>query len=99
MIDKAKHTPGPWTQRKMSTGDLAVGNVNESRGVAAVSGYHHNAEADARLIAAAPDMLAALKSALALIKESGFDSGLDEETFDLTMFEVGAAISKATTTD
>ena len=30
MIDKAKHTPGPWTQRKMSTAAIHKATAKEN---------------------------------------------------------------------
>ena len=53
------HTPGPWTAIPDDTGDEREWYVvTEEEGVLALS---VSEEADARLIAAAPDLLAALK--------------------------------------
>lgn len=54
----SQHTPGPWTVKKTETGSLWV-----QKGIAysiTLIG-HENAENDARLIAAAPDLLAVLE--------------------------------------
>lgn len=48
-----------------------------------------------RMIASLPELLKACQSALDLIRESGFVSGLSEETFDNTMRQLGEAINKA----
>lgn len=55
-MSEAKHTPGPWR------GDCEI--IGNSRVVATTawcSGFKEEDEANARLIAAAPDLLAALK--------------------------------------
>ena len=41
------------------------------------------------------ELLAALERAFSLIKNSGFQSGLEEAEFDATLFQVGTAIAKA----
>ena len=67
------HTPGPWLLELDNFGDYTVHRQNETLAIAAVvngemrrmgnlSGQH---EANARLIAAAPDMFEALKHILA----------------------------------
>ena len=67
---KASHTPGPWYQDKY--GSLLHGNEEHVlfRGVAvACSGSMvSEAEANTKLIAAAPDLLEALKQALRYIE-------------------------------
>jgi hypothetical protein len=65
----AKHTPGPWTYVENIEACYAfgtnegweVGNADEQVGLAFVPGR----EANARLIAAAPDLLAALEALVA----------------------------------
>ena len=66
-MTQPKHTPGPWegsyTFRPGSVGPIAViGPDPECREIATLprKGNQERQEADARLIAAAPDMLAAL---------------------------------------
>ena len=71
---KTKHTPGPWMVYVPERGqdghphNLSIGAETETRAtyVASVPGGAHYdwAQANARLIAAAPDLLAALKDAL-----------------------------------
>lgn len=55
-MSEAKHTPGPWAV----AGRLIVSAKHGSIG--AVDDGQPNVEANARLIAAAPDLLAALKA-------------------------------------
>lgn len=53
-----KHTPGPWTVRKDAIKFLITAKDNS--GIAHTSGLHYDSEANARLIAAAPELLEAL---------------------------------------
>lgn len=74
----AKHTPGPWTAKKFALEDgFAVFWPDRSK-----SGVHYRrvddrggfGEADARLIAAAPDLLSILKRAVVEHGPLGDDS-------------------------
>jgi hypothetical protein len=84
----AKHTPGPWTHG-VHDETLIVGG---GRVVAEVWGYaptdHERMEVDARLIAAAPEMLEALQRAL---PEIAVAFGPESEV----VAECRAAIAKA----
>lgn len=66
-MDMSKHTPGPWRYSVSDyDGEFVITGSNEGGGsVLPILGRTHNwprnAEANARLIAAAPDLLAALK--------------------------------------
>lgn len=66
-MSAAKHTPGPWTQHKWPFGfDVVAGNSDQSRVVASTctSDFAGSEDAaNARLIAAAPDLLQALVEA------------------------------------
>jgi hypothetical protein len=72
----AKPTPGPWEVREVIDDDVII-----SRGVRQVGGRGINqgvdiemfSEADARLIAAAPDLLAALKQVLEHVEDPTVD--------------------------
>ena len=57
--NSAKHTPGPWTTE---TDSCMVRNAQKV--AVAFTSNLQNADANARLIAAAPDLLAALKGLL-----------------------------------
>lgn len=84
-----QHTPGPWNYCQESIdpewwivtlkGGLVVANVNA----------HHNQEANARLIAAAPELLAALTALVA-----DFDKSV--QTTDPMLVDARAAIAKTT---
>jgi hypothetical protein len=85
----SKHTPGPW--------DIAKGKTycairTDERVIADMRlvGLHHN-EANARLIAAAPELLDALQAALEALRGS---AGFDE--INNAKKQVKAAIAKAT---
>jgi predicted aconitase with swiveling domain len=82
------HTPGPWHVGKpdqVSTTGYPVipiyskttGQVMSEKGPCVVWATHGTAEADAALIAAAPDMLAALKAIVACIPDHGTWDQLD----------------------
>jgi hypothetical protein len=59
------HTPGPWAAEDVRSGKyhvyFRINAQGESAHIAGVYPHYGNAEANARLIAAAPDLLAALK--------------------------------------
>ena len=83
---KTTHTPGPWTHETSLPVSVrlaplfALGDIHPARGDTA---WQEVAEANARLIAAAPELLAALEAA---IPAMGVDiSGID----------VGAVITQA----
>lgn len=66
-----KHTPGPWQPDGLDvhTGDSLIARCNEGWNQ---PGFERQAEANARLIAAAPTLLEALRGALpALAHEMG----------------------------
>jgi hypothetical protein len=82
---KTTHTPGPWLVTKHGTPDYApqfgIYAEGEPRDLAIITG--DNSKADADLMAAAPDLLAALEALL--------DSEGDDNARELA----GAAIAKA----
>lgn len=98
----AQHTPGPWAiDQNYGSGCLHVWSPRREIAVARVSDDHPRAEdyANARLIAAAPDLLAALQQALAWSEEERRWA----ETADLSKWiersaALEAAIAKATYT-
>lgn len=64
---KAKHTPGPWRVHPEDVEKV----IQSSQGVAVMSGMLRDTierEANARLIASAPDLLAALKCCLVALE-------------------------------
>jgi hypothetical protein len=74
------HTPGPWDIHDPSGGGSSNNWIcADGLYIAEVDGEREEADANARLIAAAPDLLAALKDAVEYLelqlKCSGEDSG------------------------
>lgn len=97
-----QHTPGPWNVYFGSVGDrtLSVEAGEPKRRVADIQ-RSDEMGANARLIAAAPDLLAALKAALPLLVIAAFkaqDAGdaLAEERYTSTLQIAEAAVSRAT---
>jgi hypothetical protein len=93
----SKHTPGPWTGYKCIEPSRAwTINASPKNVVCGISGgamidkSDEELEANARLIAAAPDLLDALRCCLAMIE----GEGLDELHGDLAEV-VRAAIARA----
>jgi len=56
----SKHTPGPWSTTKTFGGQILV-HTEANFVVAIVRGYKHPYKSNARLIAAAPELLDALQ--------------------------------------
>lgn len=90
-MSKPKHTPAPWTIRAAGTA-IVYGNIQ----VAIVcrheasNGWAVPQEANANLIAAAPEMLEALRGAWAAFQRIGCAAG-DEHRLDA----IKSAIAKA----
>lgn len=86
-----EHTPGPWTVTKAEVGYNFREVVAPGFGVVCeVGDWSAHNEANARLIAAAPDLLAALKAAVAELDEKTYGEDL---CFDHD--QMRAAIAKA----
>lgn len=89
----ASHTPGPWRVSTTPSGDRVIGIGKRTGEGIADCGFGtwrvggEEALANARLIAAAPDLLAAVKSALAFIEA------------DNLACEAGTCIGEITTLD
>lgn len=79
-MTKPKHTPGKWKWNLNKTALLAFDEKNEFRYVFSVDPYNHfdPTNADAALIAAAPEMLEALDLALAYIHDC-FDQNIPSD--------------------
>lgn len=59
----SKHTPGPWhaeRSEEFGTIEIGVGHFKHFHVIATLSSYENDTQANARLIAAAPEMLGAL---------------------------------------
>lgn len=84
---QAQHTPGPWETSSNSDGDWDVCGPDGGDMIADLKGCD-NAEANARLIAAAPELLAALKGAEQIISVS-------DGHWQAALEKIRAAIAKA----
>jgi hypothetical protein len=71
----AAHTPGPWNVlfRTIVSNNEDIAEVNRLPGFENHASVRAETEANARLISAAPDLLAACRAALALITNPGPD--------------------------
>jgi len=88
-MSAAKHTPGPW-KREAKTGRNRF-RITDARGhqVADTNTYNEDAEANADVIAAAPELLEALQELV-----DGMTDVEDSES--CVLFRARAAIAKAT---
>ena len=88
------HTPGPWTLRpsRKSKGAHYIEGGNPGWLVAEVSGQGDSNEANSRVIAAAPDLLAALIGMVEVLQPAEVDFNEMEER---VMAQARAAIKKA----
>ncbi len=95
-MTKHKHTSGPWEIERYSdgllqiVGDVRIVSDDEEHATTVVEAVSHGNQANAKLIAAAPDLLAAAERALAK---------LDHPTNCVTALDADAlrdAIAKAT---
>ena len=110
--DGRTHTPGDWQISRVAAGkngtSLAIWRNDQgpnapddspNTGHVTIAQHIHN-EADARLIAAAPDLLAALIAAedrMAVVLENDTDEGKPEDAALVSAFKAArAAIAKAT---
>jgi len=89
----SKHTPGPWVVvRRRDHGDHVI--QSDSDTVAVVWDEGGSPDADARLIAAAPDMLAALELLLANVL-AGDEGGYSKREHAAAIAAAEGAIAKA----
>ncbi len=87
----SKHTPGPWSV-KTPLNDPRAFDVHAGMTILTRGYWAYNGEADARLIAAAPDLLEALKALVRHDKAADEREGLEA---CLERQEAEAAIAKA----
>lgn len=93
----AKHTPGPWFATQDNGPSWTI-RLDKRATVASISGaslHIGNTEANARLIAAAPDLLAFAAEYVAEIEEQAVASGDDVSCFSPLYNVARAAIAKA----
>lgn len=92
-MNTTKHTPAPWTvghfnDVRSSDGYHSIANVS--------SAFELPAKANARLIAAAPDLLSALEDAEFLLRKAANLAGPMQDSFMRSAEDARAAIRKAT---
>lgn len=91
----SKHTPGPWKVNTQPEGTVVWLNGSAGYELRDPTGFGHKANpADARLIAAAPDLLEAAKAAAAFIAQRS-RPGKSDPLADRTMATIQAALNKA----
>ncbi len=92
----SEHTPGPWAISKHATPEHSpqFGIYSDEAANDHCIVKEANAEADARLIAAAPDLLAALKDTLSLVVGQ-FHDGTNTTCVQRTIDSARTAIAKA----
>ncbi len=94
------HTPGPWeVGTRLDKLDFPIVNPKNAEQynwliAFAVPGYPESA-ANARLIAAAPDLLAALKDTVELARKAITQHGTDAEYADVRLEKALTAIARA----
>lgn len=93
---KAQHTPSPWRCSHIETHEAPNNTVNSFEVYTDPAAEHSNAigAANARLIAAAPELLEALKDANRMMNEHFQVSDIDEGG-NATHDKIRAAIAKA----
>lgn len=95
----SKHTPGPWHIDDASYGQIVCSRTSDVAVVRNTGGLPHHG--NARLIAAAPELLEALRDALAAMEHmgdvmNGMDIVTDEDEAHFPAFaKARAAIAKA----
>lgn len=100
-MSEAKHTPGPWRIHDMEDDAIVAERVQGVRGGAEVANvarscWPENIEADARLIAAAPELLAALQGCIAYRNWELAEGGVVPQPLIGTFKRAEATIAKAT---
>ena len=96
----AQHTPGPWERPIKALGGEWHVNSPDDQLFVRVLGAPATADANARLIAAAPLMLDALRNALAYLESECPQESTDDCTScALICYDIRAAIAAATGED
>lgn len=66
-----KHTPGPWFVATSMSGKMAIAQKEDMYSIALIEKWRAEHGANAKLIAAAPELLEALQSVLPYLKAVG----------------------------
>lgn len=94
------HTPGPWLAIRHENRHYSVFSEKDGGKLVARTDYtHKEQEANASLIAAAPEMLGALRSLVTAICEAKIDNLIPEEFADQELDEATKIIRKAEGSD
>jgi len=102
-MSDTKFTPGPWkcegrtVYALIHRGWCKGVKQFQNRFTAYVQDAHTNTEeleANARLIAAAPDMYEALKEALSVIRHDGHETGVERDAYGLIEMAIAKAEGK-----
>ena len=99
---ETKHTPGPWTAHPIELNHglpytPVAASTLIAKAYSTAFGDHEQSDANARLIAAAPELLEALKGLDEAYCRAGADLTRDERHEDrLRLIAARAAIAKAT---
>ena len=91
-----KHTPGPWRVTPPSMGRWKVCTESDKRIVGEASGFCLDADANARMFAAAPQLLEALREMVSLCELGDIDENTDVFGWGGAFKDAKAAIAKAT---
>ena len=93
---EAGHTPSPWQAREADyVGDIAITRENDNGTLAVSLRRSGNAETNARLIAAAPELLEALRNLTEALEAHEFQSDMPEGEFHRLVDAGLDAIDKA----
>jgi len=96
-MTQAKHTPGPWIIEAVA-GWLEIQNEETLYTVAKINGNGAGPQANAALIAAAPELLEALQKLLLSVRSNNEGGSIKtpDQIFAEAGYEAIAAIAKAT---
>lgn len=92
-MSDTKHTPGPWNAVELEDGNIVTGNTRHCGNVCELD-LGTESDANARLIAAAPELLEALERALRWF-DGDFPYGHEDVERGETAAAARAAIEKA----
>lgn len=90
----AGHTPGPWTVDSDKT-TVSMGGQCVIVAPAPDGAQQGEVRANASLIAAAPELLAALQDAEFLMRQAGKHAGPMQDSFNRSAYDARAAIARA----
>jgi hypothetical protein len=102
MTEEVKHTPGPWKVYMATTGFhvIGIGKASDGQGITdggfgVWGGGDAESLANARLLAAAPDLLEALSELVEVLRKEAPGTALNNHRFDALGIKANDAIRKA----